>query len=108
MPFSSALTGEYPRVLFSQYFYSANMVVLALFGWLKWRYVFRHPELSEGSVTIGTYRGARFRSLGLVVVALVAVGIASFVPGAGNAAFMLMFPISMLSPRIERGRLRRS
>jgi uncharacterized membrane protein len=74
MPFSSALAGQYPRMLFSQWFYSSNMF----------------------------YRGARFRSSGLVVVALVAVGITMFVPASGNAAFMLMIPISMLSRRVEQ------
>ena len=102
MPFSSALAGGYSRMLFSQWFYSANMLLLALLGLLKYRYVFRHPELWAAPVTVGFYRGARFRSLGLVVVALVAVGIAMLLPGAGNAAFMLMVPISILSRRVER------
>jgi hypothetical protein len=52
-------------------------------------------------VTVGFYRAARFRSLGLMVVALAAVGIAMVVPGGGNAAFMLMGPISILSRRVE-------
>ena len=102
MPFSSALAGEYSRMLFSQWFYSSNMLLLALLGLVKYRYVFRHPELWATPVTAGFYRGARFRSMGLMVVALVAVGIAMLVPGAGNMAFMLMFPISMLSRRVER------
>jgi uncharacterized membrane protein len=102
MPFSSALAGEYPRMLFSQWFYSSTMILLALLGLLKYRYVFRHPELWATPVTVGFYRGARFRSLGLVVVALVAVGITMVVPGSGNAAFMLMIPISILSRRVEQ------
>ena len=30
MPFSSALAGEYPRMLFSQWFYSSNMILLLM------------------------------------------------------------------------------
>ncbi len=102
MPFSSALAGEYSQMLFSQWFYSSNMILLALLGLAKYRYVFRHPELWATPVTVGFYRGARFRSMGLMVVAIVAVGITMLVPGAGNMAFMLMFPISMLSRRVEQ------
>jgi uncharacterized membrane protein len=102
MPFSSALAGEYSRMLFSQCFYSANMILLAFLGLVKYRYVFRHPELWATPVSVGFYRGARFRSMGLMVVALVAIGITRLVPGAGNAAFMLMAPISSLSRRVEQ------
>jgi uncharacterized membrane protein len=103
MPFSSALSGEYGRMLLSQWVYSSNMMLLALLGLLKWRHVFRHPELWDTPMTVGLYRGARFRCLGLMVVALVAIGITRVVPGAGNMAFMLMFPISILSRRVEDG-----
>ena len=55
--------------------------------------------------TIGHYRGALFRTSGLIVVAICAIGIATTVlPGAGKAAFMLMLPISRISKRIERQR----
>lgn len=54
-------------------------------------------------MTAGFYRGARFRTLGLMVMALVAVGIAVLAPGAGNMAFCLMLPISILSRRVEAG-----
>ncbi|MEO7275983.1 MAG: hypothetical protein ABIX28_22205 [Vicinamibacterales bacterium] len=54
-------------------------------------------------MTSGFYRAARFRSIGLILVAGVAIGITRIVPGAGNAAFMLMAPIARLGARIERG-----
>jgi len=101
MPFSCALTGKYPRLPLSQWIYSSNMALLALLGLLNWRYVFRHPRLWGTPIRIGLYRGARFRALGLMVVALAAVGIASVIPGSGNMAFMLMWPISVGSRRIE-------
>jgi TMEM175 potassium channel family protein len=103
MPFSSALAGAYARMLFSQCFYSANMMLLALLGLLKYRHVFRHSELWATPMTVGFYRGARFRTLGLMVMALVAVGIAVIAPGAGNMAFCLMLPISIFSRRVEAG-----
>ncbi len=101
MPFSSALAGEYAPMLISQWFYSSNMILLALLGLLKHRYVFRHPELWDTKVTIGFYRAARLRTVGLMVVALAAIAIASIVPGAGNVAFTLMIPISILGRRVE-------
>jgi uncharacterized membrane protein len=101
MPFSSALAGGYGRMLLSQRLYSTNMILLSVLGLLQWRYVFRHPELWSTPMTVGLYRAARFRTLGLILVALVAVAIATVLPGAGNMAFMLMFPISTFSRRIE-------
>ena len=101
MPFSSSLSGEHSRMLFAQAFYSGNMILLALGGLMLAHHVYHHPELCHPPVPAGFYRAALFRIFGLVVVALVAVGISLIVPGAGNVAFMLMMPISVLSKRIE-------
>ena len=103
MPFSSSLSGEHSRMLFTQAFYSGNMILLALGGLLLARHVYHHPELCHTPVPAGFYRASLFRIFGLVTVALVAVGICLVVPGAGNVAFMLMMPISILSRRIESG-----
>jgi uncharacterized membrane protein len=102
MPFSSALAGEYARVLFSQVFYSTNMLLLSAVSLLMHRYVFRHQELVGAPMPPAFYRAARFRLLGLIVVALVAIGMAMLIPGTGNVAFMLMMPISIISGRLER------
>ena len=102
VPFSSALAGEYARMLFSQVFYSTNMVLLGAAALLMSRHIHRHPELWATTVTAGFYRAARFRIVGLMVIALVAVAIAAWVPGLGNVAFALMSPITIISRRIER------
>ena len=103
MPFSSALAGNYAPVLFSQVFYSVNMMMLSGVSLLMSRYLVRHPVLLADALPPRFYRAAWIRSLGLATVALVAIGIARVVPGAGNAAFMLMMPITMVSRRLERG-----
>src|SRR5206468_11928255 len=101
MPFSSAIVGEYPQLVFSQTFYSGNMIMLALGALLQNRHVHRHPSLWSAPVTLGFYRAARFRSFGLVVVAGVAIGLTWLLPSTGNVAFLLMIPITILSRRIE-------
>ncbi len=101
MPFSSALAGEYSRMLFAQIVYSANMTLLAIGGLLNNHYVFHHHELWSEPITRGYYRGSLFRTGGLIAVAVGAVGISMVIPGAGNAAFMLMIPISIISKRLE-------
>jgi uncharacterized membrane protein len=102
MPFSSALAGEYGKLPFAQVVYSGNMILLAIGGLSINRYVYRHPDLWSTPVTRGFYRASLFRTVGLMVVALCAIGITLVVRGAGNAAFMLMMPISIVSKRIER------
>lgn len=101
-PFSSSLAGKFTAMLFSQVFYSLNMILLALVSLRLVRYVYRHPELAGDAMPRGIYLGARLRTLGLVVISLVAVLIAMVAPRFGNMAFMLMWPLMPLSRRLER------
>jgi hypothetical protein len=57
-----------------------------------------------------TYRSARMRIGGLILISVVAVAIAPFFSSAamGNMAFMLMALLTPLSRRIERRELRDS
>jgi uncharacterized membrane protein len=102
MPFSSALAGEYSERLVSQVIYSTNMTALAVGALLITRYVFHHPDLWGVPMTRGFYRASIFRIAGLIAIAAGAIGITMVVPRAGNVAFMLMIPISIISARIER------
>lgn len=101
MPFSSALSGEFGKTLFSQVFYSANMVLLSVMAILVARYIHRHPELCVHPMPESMYRASRFRIGGLIVISIAAVGIAAVIPQAGNAAFMLMMFIMPITRRIE-------
>ena len=103
MPFSSALSGEFGDTLFSQVVYSINMAALSILAILIARYIHRHPELCVHPMPENTYRAARFRVGGLIVISAVAVVIAIVIPGfgVGNMAFMLMMIIMPISRRIE-------
>ena len=101
MPFSSALSGEYPEYLLSQVIYSLNMAILAVISLLISRRVHRHPEWTSAPMPLGVYRGARVRIIGLCVISAAAVAIAMIVPRAGNVAFVLMAVIMPMSHRIE-------
>jgi uncharacterized membrane protein len=104
MPFSSALSGEFGGVLLSQIVFSTNMALLGITALLVLRYIHRHPELGPTPMPLARYRGARLRIGGVILVSVVAVVIAMFmpVPAMGNMAFMLMAVISPLSRAIER------
>ena len=103
MPFSAALVGEHGRALVSQIVYSLNMAALATLAWLTWRYIYRHPELSRVALPAATYRGARFRLFGLMLISAVAVALQYAIPTLGSIAFVLMMVIMPISRRIERG-----
>jgi uncharacterized membrane protein len=103
IPFSSALTGEYPSLV-SQIFYSINMALLGIMAMLKSRYIHLHPELAATPMPVGIFKGARFRTAGLIVVAVIAVLITWALPGKGaigNVAFMLMIVFGKIGRRIE-------
>ena len=68
---------------------------------LVWRYLYRHPELCATVMSEGVYRSARFRTLMLSAVSILAVIIALILPGAGNMAFMIMMLARPLAERIE-------
>jgi uncharacterized membrane protein len=102
MPFASALVGQYGSILFSQIFYSAHIMLLSVAAFLMNRYVCHHPELWSADLPKQFYRAARFRALGLMVVAFLAIGITAAAPGLGSVAFVLMWPINRESRRIER------
>ena len=104
IPFSSMLAGEYSGALVSQIFYSINMALLGIMALLKSRYVHLHPELCGTPMPVGLFKGARLRTAGLIVIAIVAILITWALPGKGaigNSAFMLMIVFSKISRRIE-------
>jgi uncharacterized membrane protein len=102
MPFASALVGEYGGAMSAQIINSTHMILLALFSLLMTRYVCRHQELWTGDMPPRFYHGARFRTLSLMVVALMAIAINAAAPGFGSAAFALMFPLTRIGRRLER------
>ena len=101
MPFSSALSGEYTAMLFSQSFYSINMACLAITSLMMGHYVYHHHELTVSPMPTIDYKGMRIRTIGLVVISAVAIVVAAYVPRAGNSAFMLMSVISIIVRRME-------
>jgi uncharacterized membrane protein len=101
MPFCSSLSGEFASAMFSQSFYSVNMSVLAIFALLIARYVYRHPELSSTPMPLNFYRATRFRTLSLVVIGALAIGLAMLAPRYGNMMYMLMAVTMRISRRIE-------
>ncbi len=110
MPFSSALSGEYGRTMTAQVVFSTNMALLGVTAFFVVRYIHRHPELGATPMPTATYRSARMRIGGLILISVVAVAIAPFFSSAamGNMAFMLMALLTPLSRRIERRELRDS
>lgn len=104
MPFSSALSGEFGALVISQAFYSLNMAALGVAALLILRHIHRHPELSHAPMPEAHYHGALVRIGGLILISVVALGLAEVVPvpAMGNIAFMLMGVITPWSHWIER------
>jgi uncharacterized membrane protein len=108
MPFSSMLAGEYAGTLVAQLIYSLNMCALSIASLSATRYIYRHPELSGVVMPTPIYKAARFRTIGLIFVALLALGIAYFAPFYGNVAFLFMLPVRLIGRRIENAALKPS
>jgi uncharacterized membrane protein len=108
MPFSTALSGEYGRAMLAQVVFSTNMALLGITAFFVVRYIHRHPELGPTPMPLATYRSARLRIGGLILISVVAVAIAPLFASAamGNIAFMLMALLTPISRRLERRALR--
>jgi uncharacterized membrane protein len=101
MPFSSSLAGPYVMYHTSQIVYGSNMFLIGVMSLLICRYIYRHPQLSITPMPKATYHAARFRTGGLLLVAIFSIAISYYWRGAGNVAFLLMIPISVLARRFE-------
>ncbi len=102
LPFASALSGQYVKAQIAQAVYSGVLLLMGAGALLCSRHVHAHPELCGGTpMPLSMYRAARFRTAGLMVVAVAAVGLGRIAPGAGNLAFLLMFVIGGISRKIE-------
>ncbi|HEX9390842.1 MAG TPA: TMEM175 family protein [Usitatibacteraceae bacterium] len=102
LPFASALSGQATRALLSQVVYSSVMLLIGVASLWSARYVYKHPELCGSTpMPTATFRAARFRTLGLMCIAIVAVVIGKLLPGAGNMAFSLMVFISIIGRKME-------
>jgi uncharacterized membrane protein len=102
MPFASMLSGEFVKTLFAQFIYSAVMIYLSVCALLVTRHIYRHAEICSEVMPRGTYVSSCFRLWCLIVISLIAILIASFVPGMGNMAFILMVAVGNISARIEK------
>ncbi len=101
MPFSSSLAGPYVMFHTSQIVYGCNMFLMGVISLIICRYIYRHPQLSITPMPLATYHAARFRTCGLLLVAIISIAISYYWRGAGNLAFMLMIPISILARHHE-------
>jgi uncharacterized membrane protein len=101
MPFASALSGEYGGAIFSQIFYAVVMACLSMTSLLMCSYTYYHHELTLTPMPRMIYQGARIRTIGLVIISIASVVIASYIPFAGNSAFMLMIVIGIAVRRME-------
>lgn len=102
LPFASALSGQFVKEPIAQAAYSAVLLLMGAAALLCSRHVHLHPELcGEEPLPEAMYRATRLRTLGLMVVALVAVGLGWLAPGTGNFAFLLMIWVGARSRKIE-------
>jgi uncharacterized membrane protein len=102
MPFTASLVGEFVYLFISQVFYSIVMFLLGCVSLMIGSYIYRHPELSGTPMPKAVYHAARFRTSGLLVIALMSMVIAHYFTAMGNMAFMLMIPIGIIARRIEK------
>ena len=99
LPFATAVNSQFPSQL-GQAVYSSVMIVIALGALLVATHIHRTPALCAHPMDAATYRGVCLRTIGLMVIALIAIVLAGLLPGTANLAFLLIFGLRRVgSPR---------
>jgi uncharacterized membrane protein len=106
LPFASAVNSTMASQL-AQFVYSSVMIVIALGALLVSHHIYRHPELCAHPMDRATWRGATVRTGGLIVIAVLAVPLAGWLPGYANFAYLLIFALRPLANRLGRGEVQR-
>jgi uncharacterized membrane protein len=101
LPFASAVNSTAASEL-AQLVYSSVMIVIALGALLVSHRLYRHPELCAHPMDRATWRGATVRTGGLIVIAVLAVPLAGWLPGYANFAYLLIFALRPLANALGR------
>ena len=103
LPFASAANGHFPSFA-GQVVYSLVMAMMGLAALMTVSYLKRHPELCVHPLPLDVYGAARFRTCGIICVAVLAVAISYAWPGKniGNIAFLLLAFLRPLGERVGR------
>jgi uncharacterized membrane protein len=99
LPFATAVNNQLPSQL-GQAVYSVVMIVMAAGALLVATHIHRTPALCSHPMDRTTYRGIAMRTVGLMVFALLAIGVAGVLPGFGNLVFMLTMGMGRLGRRL--------
>jgi uncharacterized membrane protein len=92
LPFATAVNSQFPSQL-GQAVYSSVMIVIAFGALLVATHIHRTPALCAHPMDRDAYRGVCLRTIGLMVVAMLAVLLAGVLPGTANMAFLLIFAL---------------
>ena len=90
VPFSAAITSDYPGVRISIWIFALNLGAIGLLNGLQWLYLVRHPALLRTPIAPPDARRGLARSLCSPAVALLAVLISFPSPGLSAYAYMLL------------------
>lgn len=101
LPFASAVNSQYLS-LTGQAIYSGVMMLIAMALLLMARHLYRHPGLCTHPLSLGAYRATLVRSSGVMIIAALAIALASVRPGLANLVFLLMMGLRALGARVER------
>jgi uncharacterized membrane protein len=101
LPFASAVNSQYAS-LTGQVIYSGVMMLIAVALLLMARHIHRHPALCAHPLALGAYRATLVRSSGVILIAALAIALATVRPGMANLVFFMMMGLRPLGARVER------
>ncbi len=93
LPFSTALIGEYGSHVTAAVVYSANLLAIALFSWLRTAHFIRHAELHAPTLSPELRKTLRVRAWVLAGCCAASLLLAFFYPGLNMLA---MLPVALL------------
>jgi uncharacterized membrane protein len=98
VPFTSGLAGDFPSSFVAIEVFSLNLLLIGLYAYLSSHYAERHglisPDTPKALLEIG-----RKKSLAPVVISLMVMGAAFFIPEWATTLFILIFLVNFIIQR---------
>ena len=101
LPFASAVNAKMASQV-AQLVYSSVMIVIAVGALLATNHIYRTPQLCAHPMDRAAWRSACVRTIGLIVIAALAVPLAGWLPGYANFAYLLIFALRPLANALGR------
>lgn len=104
IPFCVDLISDFPHFTISQSLFHLDFLVIGILSVVKWKYLFKHPEmLVEEETTLLSMKNENRYSYHLIIVAVIGILLSFFIPNWSSATYMLLLVYKIIYKKNRKG-----